>query len=350
MKNIKIINNFFAILILIFVKTYFLYINIGSLRLLRKEEKGRLIMNISKISFGAAPVEKYDNLDVPEFVQRGHSRQVAGQYERSPRTDEYRPSQAAGGRHKKHGEKPVQGSKQNKHKTSILSPRRPINAIIYGTVLGLVIPKMAAMANQPAATVTVPLNPAYGIVELAERYNCDLDAIYAFNGLTPYSDMSQVESIKIPTMYSNVQDEIDSLQEQLFNKKLTAEERSILESRISQLQDKKVLQDAIATVYTDGKCVYYHMNEFDENTPQWIREKYPRGVNVEEFKLIFDIKDKAIKNNNKIGYSWGYNSEYGGYMDFTHNMLVSGTDIKVPVSAVRTGNNIITGSQFTAGN
>lgn len=181
-----------------------------------------------------------------------------------------------------------------------------------------------AQADKVPATVTVPVSPESSLVELAETYDVDIDAIIDFNNISRASDLSGRSKIEIPSTYDYLQDEIDELQDKLYDDDLSKEERREIEDRISQLDAKRELQKAVATVYTDGKFVYYLINEESE--------AFSGGINVEEFKEIFDIEDGALRAYNSLDSDWRKDSDHpddDGYYDYTGNYFRSGETYKV---------------------
>lgn len=186
-----------------------------------------------------------------------------------------------------------------------------------------------AQADKVPATVTVPITPSSSIVELADTYDVDLDAILDFNDISSEADLAACSEIEIPSTFDYLQVEIDELQNKLFDNDLSKEERAEIEDRINQLEDKRELQQAVATVYTDGKYVYYLINEQSEG--------FSGGINVEVFKDIFDIGDRALRRNNNLDSHWekdSDNPEDDGYYDYTGNYFYSGETYKVRVNDV----------------
>lgn len=192
--------------------------------------------------------------------------------------------------------------------------------------------------NMPA-NVTIPFDSSTtSISEIAEIYDTNESFIMLYNDIDNTSDLSEISELKIPSSYDYIQDEIDKLQDDLFSSKLSAEKREELENKVSGLKEKQELQQNAARVYSDGKYVYFIVNITD-NFPEELSDKYKFGINVETFKDLFDIKDKAIRRNNDIDFSWErYEDapEMGAYKDYTGTRLHSGDVIKVPVSAIKT--------------
>ena len=213
----------------------------------------------------------------------------------------------------------------NKKKTA---RKRTLISAAGGALAAVMLAHGISVYSQPAKLISVPTNNYNNIYEISETYNCDAKAIMAYNNFSDASDFIKAEEIKVPTMYSNLQGEIDEIQNKLYNNELNTGKREGLETRLSKLKEKQSLQNKVATVYTDGKYVYFTIN------------KSNGGINVEEFKEIFDIKDKAIRQNNDIEFSWGYEAETGGYKDYTTAILTPGMTVKVPADAIKTGSGI----------
>lgn len=297
-------------------------------------------MNISKISFGIRYDDGFDILN--NSVQKKMGNTLEFSIKKKPDTDTFEPQQKVGRHEKKEPyqprhsqENPIaqtpkyqQTAKEylenNKRKTT---RKRTILSVAGGTLAGIILAQGIAAYNQTPKLITVPSNNYSSVYEVADIYGSDADAILAYNGMKDDTEFDGKNEIKVPTMYDYVQDEIDNVQNKLYNANLNSKDRTNLEDKMARLQAKQEIQQKTATVYTDGKFVYFTI-------------KAKGGVNVEEFKQLFDIKDKAIRENNDIEFDWGYSAEEGGYKDYTQYILTSGETIKVPVGAIKTGGNI----------
>lgn len=234
-------------------------------------------------------------------------------------------------------EKSTQRPRNIKHKQK----RKPISTIIKsfagGVAATILVNTAAGIANQTPDKVTIPYNSSVSITEIAETYDTDINAILDINHIDETTDLNEITELIIPSDYDYLTPKIESLQQQLFSQKLSDTQRTEIEQQIDQLIEKQEYQQNIATVYTDGKYVYFEIKDFDENTPEDIKDRFKYGINVETFKNIFDIKDKALRKNNNISYFWTTDDpEYGGYCDYTYAMLHSGQTIKVPVNSIKT--------------
>lgn len=143
-------------------------------------------------------------------------------------------------------------------------------------------------------------------------------------------------SISVPVSYDYLQDMIDELQDKLYDKNLSDEEREQIEEQLAKYKDKQALQKSIAAVYTDGKYVYYTITDIPEN----INPSGTGRINVETFKDIFDIEDGALKKYNDIDFVWAYDedsAEYEkGYRDYTVGTLRIGDTVKVRMNNIQT--------------
>ena len=156
---------------------------------------------------------------------------------------------------------------------------------------------------------------------VAKMYNSDENLILAYNGVENVQELSEKEEVKVPHSFDLVQDKIDSLQEKLYNKKLTVDEQNSLLSEIDALKDKQQTQRDVAWSYQDGKYVYFIMNE---------------TINVEEFKKIYGIEDKALRRYNDLectyeSVSHGPGENDSHYKDYTGACLYKGETYKVGV-------------------
>lgn len=233
------------------------------------------------------------------------------------------------------GRKPRTQKGAKKKNTPLKTMLKSFTAGVAATIL---VNTGAAQLNKPADVITVPYNNSVSITDIAQTYNADLNSILDYNHITEDTDLDEITELQIPTTYDYIQNEIDSLQEKLFDDKLEPEERTELEEMIQQYQAKQELQSHLATVYTDGKYVYFEIKEFDENTPEDIKTRFQYGINVETFKNIFDIKDKAIREENFLDFTWESDAPGGAYKDYTSNNLRPGRTIKVPVNAIKSNN------------
>ena len=304
-------------------------------------------MNISNISFGNKYF--YD----PVYPQGNRERNVFGNtseysikitpstdtYERHPRSEKYQTTKKYQPKHLAKKADSVQQNQQAATEYIDNNKKRRNRKKIIATAVGgaaatLIMAQCIAAYNAPAQVITIPVKNYKSIYEIAGLYKSDIDAILAYNDLQSLEEFYQQDEVQVPSLYNYVQDEIAAVQERLRNPHLSSSERVKLEERISKLRKKQSLQQNLATVYTDGKFVYYTINKLGNNS------KYSSGINVEDFKKIFDIKDRAIRQNNDIEYEWGYSDEEGGYRDFTRTTLHTGETIKVPVNAIKTGSGI----------
>ncbi|MBE7704474.1 MAG: hypothetical protein E7Z90_01530 [Cyanobacteria bacterium SIG29] len=188
-------------------------------------------------------------------------------------------------------------------------------------------------SSTPALTTEVEVEPGTSIVELAERYGVDPIIIKSQNNID--GDIIQTTTtITIPADFETpVEEEINDLQENLFKKNIDNEERKKIEAEISELLELQQIQSEIAVAYTDGDYAYFTITLPNDETATPTQQKYRYGINVEEFKDIFGIKDGVIKKHNDMSFFWD-SDETGGFMNYTGNTLSDGETIKVPVSAV----------------
>ncbi len=174
--------------------------------------------------------------------------------------------------------------------------------------------------------VAVIYNPSGdSIEELSDIYGTDENLIRLYNEIPQDSELSEITQITIPSEYDNVQEEIDKEQDKLYNKNLSEEKRSSIEENIWALKEKQAMQKEVASAYTDGDYVYFSINDI-EALPQ-----YQDGINVEDFKKLYDIKDGAIQKYNSLDdCQWHVGEDgKGGTIDFTKSYLHSGKIIKV---------------------
>lgn len=212
----------------------------------------------------------------------------------------------------------------------------PWKAACIGLALANVINFAAVKGNNPqdAATITAPAGTS--IIDIADIYGVDADIIQQYNHLDSDYITYSTELI-IPTEYDYIGDEIESLKEDLYRKSTSQEERAEIEERIQALQNKQTIQQQIAQCYTDGEYIYFKITLPKDDTATSVQQEYKYGINVEEFKFLFDIKDSAIKDNNNISFTWD-SDEYGGFQNYSTETLRDGQVIKVPMNAIKTNN------------
>lgn len=288
-------------------------------------------MNISTISFQG----RQDNdFDIPSWVNQNHpqnrtskdsvrrgssdihsararyayQQEPASRLERTPRTDSFSRTGGKNGKSSKRGVKiPA-----------------PLKTFALGILTSLAVVQGSNMINQPAQSVTVPVDSSTSLVELADLYDSDIDAILNYNNLASSEDLALAGEIVIPSAFDYLQEEIDKLQDKLYNKDLSEQERADIEAKLAAYQEKQELQQSIATSYTDGKYVYYTINELPDGNS---------SINVETFKDIFDIKDGALRKYNDLDYVWARDEdappEDRGYRDYTGERLHVGQTVKV---------------------
>ncbi len=286
-------------------------------------------MNLAAISFKGS-----DDINIPSWVNRPYNerrRQTASTLERQPQKDEFNPRTNKGRR------------RNDKHKKSILSRLPvPVRTFAAGMALTLAAQGAYGMINQPNMPnmVYVPFDSqTTSIEQLAEIYDTDVDFILEYNNISDENDLNGLTEIQIPSGYDYLDTEINRLQDKLYSTDISEEERAGIEEQIQALIAKQELQHYVANVYSDGEYVYYSIISPSEDAPEEFKDKYKHGINVETFKDLFDIEDKAIRRYNDIDYSWDTDDpEYGYYKDYTTAWLHKGDVIKVPVSAIQTDN------------
>lgn len=281
--------------------------------------------NFSTISFKGTV---NDNLDVPSFMNRPSQRAYSSQsLERTPSKDRLERSHASRSR--------------NSHKNK-KSSGKGIRGFAIGAAAAMLLNFGVAQSKSVPNVVTIPYDASSSITEIAETYNADINAILDYNNIDENTDLSSISELKIPSSYSAVQDEIQQLQNKLYNGKLSEDERNEIENQIALLQDKQALQNEIATVYTDGKYVYIQVKALSEDSSDEAQSMLAYGgINAERLKDVFDIEDGAIRRNNHISSQWkAYEDSFpegpSGYFDYTGAFISSGDTIKVPVKAIET--------------
>lgn len=290
-------------------------------------------MDISAISFKGG---YNDGLEVPNWInsrhpqnRRGVERSVYASSVSNPQERAYHTSRASQP-HLRNLQQDTytptrKSSRQNTKQKQQIIPKQ-LKAFAAGVLAALAVTQGAQVVNQPSEVVSIPADSLTSLTEIAQTYDSDIDAILNYNDVVDEADLSQLDEVKVPSNFDYLQDEIDSLQAKLYSGNLSPEERVQIEDKIAQYQEKQELQQSIASVYTDGKFVYYTIVDVPEDIGF-------SGINVEKFKDIFDIKDGALKKYNDIEYTWARDPEAppedDGYRDYTVASLKIGDTVKV---------------------
>ena len=288
-------------------------------------------MNISLISFKGDNNRGLD-VDIPNWVNNRHpqSRRVTSQYERTPERDTFYSSERQTNRPT--SRRTGRTSGRNNKKKQIIPV--PLKTFAAGVLAALAVTQGAQVINQPSDVISIPVDSSTSLTEIAQNYDSDIDAILSYNDLAEEADISELDSIKVPSSYDYLQNEIDKLQDKLYHSNLSPEERAEIEDKIAEYKEKQQLQQSIANVYTDGKYVYYTIIDIPEDIGY-------SSINVEKFKDIFDIKDGALKKYNDIDYTWAFDEdappEDEGYRDYTVASLKVGDTVKVRQGDIQVG-------------
>ena len=299
-------------------------------------------MNINSVSFQAGlPQEKIvrqPNQNITLYRNPARPQQDSYNHQSTHRSNNQRPQQDSFNHQQTQKSNNPRPQHRKKHPTPLshLVKGFTAGAIAAGTITASIFSNSAAAKPPKAIEINIEPNTSMEeFVDIAELYGVDPLALIDYNNIDA-NGVTHGETIMVPSNFDNLQDEISSTETKLHDKNLSDTKRASLEDKLAQLREKQALQDSIATVYTDGEYVYYELKKYEDGQyPDNLPEKYRNKINVEEFKLIFDIKDGAIKDNNSLPFTWGSN-EFGGYMDFTTADLYPGRTIKVPVNAVKT--------------
>lgn len=216
-----------------------------------------------------------------------------------------------------------QPQNKNTNKSAGKNITIPVTAVVASLLTALAITH--PFENTPS-TVQIPFdNTTDNITEIAEAYNIDEEIIERYNGIITEDDLAEKESLKIPSTYDYISEEIEKIQEKLYSDDLKPEKREEYEEKILALQNKLEQQEKYAKTYTDGKNVFFLIQ---------------KDVNVEEFKDIFDIKNGALKNHNDIDFTYETDEFGDSMMNYTGATLQKGKLLHVPVSEIKTGNKI----------
>lgn len=273
-------------------------------------------MSISNVSFAAGRANYNNGPEVPSFMNE--PRRSSYSQRTNPRQaeqDSYKPSKRR-----------VYGSK--KRHNPFLSTMKTVAATLAAVS---VVNVCSTQVQKVPAEVTVPYTPQASITELAEIYDVDVEAIIDHNNIISDNDLLVRSELVIPSDFDYVQEKIETLKNKLYDEDLTVEERNEIQETIQLLEAKKEYQDSIATVYTDGKYVYFEIKDASET--------FSGSINVEKFKNVFDIKDGEMRryNMDKIKGDWEKDTDFefdDGYFDYTGNYLTTGETYKVKVKSI----------------
>ena len=219
------------------------------------------------------------------------------------------------------------------------SQPKPHHKIDYGklALLGIAVLETIALlvpnGQEPNELVKVNVGAGEDVGLYGEMYGSTEYAIIVYNKLqsdiTPYA-----MELSIPAMYEHpVVAEIEEVQNELFTKKLDADERTEKHAEVAELLEIQKLQSEIATSCTDGDFVYYTITLPRDESATSTQAGYNGSINVEEFKDIFGIKDGVLRKHNNLDFTWGSNG-YENYMDYTGARFYDGQTVKVPADAI----------------
>ncbi len=134
---------------------------------------------------------------------------------------------------------------------------------------------------------------------------CDVDprAILLANGLSDENEI--IDEIVLPEKYGVLDEEIAEA-EKAAQQASSDEELAQAKEKLSELEERQARQDELAEVYVveDGKFAYIIPKE--------------SGIDGEEIKSAFGIKDGVLRKYNSLPFEWGFDKEIGeGYRDYT---------------------------------
>ncbi len=223
--------------------------------------------------------------------------------------------------------------KKNKH----VLPKK-LTVILASMAIGAGGHAVATRDKIPSPVV-IHYNAAETPIEnVADIYDTDETAILAFNDIQDEDELYSKENLIIPYSYDTLDEKIENIQKKLYNSDLTLEQREELTDKYKELAHTKFVRENIAETYTDGKFMYYVIKPVTEDTTYDAAKLYSfDSINVEDFKQVFNIKDKAIRKYNNIHFTYEKDSyeTSGGYKDYTGAYLKAGETIKVPLSAIK---------------
>ncbi len=163
------------------------------------------------------------------------------------------------------------------------------------------------------------------ISDIANTYNIDEHVIRYSNGIYSDEDLSEVNSLKIPTQYDYMSDVIDEKTQKLYKAEPYSSEYYNISKELDALIKKQKEQEAIADVYSDGETVYISLKEENEN-PDLAKKFEGNFVPVDYIEKLFDIKDGELH-------------KYNTFVSARNNQWIClGTTIKIPVTSIDTDN------------
>ena len=213
-----------------------------------------------------------------------------------------------------------------------------IKPFIAGGAAALLLTGTVSTLPQRSKYITIPFNAKdMSITEIAQTYNINEKAIIEFNNISEKNPPENLIELKMPENYDYIQQKIEILQKKLYSYVLSHKERLETETTIIALKQKQQEQKYVSTAYSDGENIYIYV-DIDKNAPEYIKEKYEFGINIETLKKLYDIKDGAIEENNQTEAIWIDNDDTGktGYFDYTRNWFHNGETVKVPISSIKT--------------
>ena len=118
---------------------------------------------------------------------------------------------------------------------------------------------------------------------------------------------------------------------------LSSQDKIKTSKQISALKRKKEAQDKIADVFADDNYVYFKLHLQNSDSKYAASSSIP----ADDFKALFDIKEGALRDNNKLDFEWNKTkSEYevNYFEDYTNTSLQDGQTYKVKKSDIMIDN------------
>lgn len=182
------------------------------------------------------------------------------------------------------------------------------------------------------ALLVMLTNSANTIAQKNNLINVDFE-----NDFPPVSLVETVDVLPQPTMplsYDYIESLIATNNGQLRSNNIPDDKKAEIQRKIVALRRKRTEQMNVASMNLDGDKLYIQI-DFKENMPETLKEKYKYGINIENFKRLFDIKDGAIEQNNDLVSRIEYDpNSKSYYYDYTHNWFRNGKTIVVPIDSI----------------
>lgn len=223
-------------------------------------------------------------------------------------------------------------NQEDKSEASVIEKAKKITRVVMAIImtalsaLGIKEGKDMLEYEPDICSATIGFNSEeHNLSDIANNYNIDEDVIRYSNGIYSDNDLSELDSLIIPTQYDYMSDIIDSKTQALYKSKPYSPEYYSLGKELDALNKKQEEQETIADMFSDGKTVYISLKTEEEN-PELSKKFEGNLVSDGYIEKLFDIKSGELHKYNTFLSKDNY------------QYVTLGTTVKVPVSSIDSDN------------